>query len=147
MNSLSWFLYAADAIGNVSAMVTGFGALFTIAGVIGTVLWLVAGGCKASDQKQEWYGRSPDTLARNQAEWDSWISSFAMLKKFLKYGVVFLILGALMPSRPTIYAMAASELGDRLLQTDTAKEITNDATKALQQWIKRQIEPQKKAAQ
>ena len=45
------------------------------------------------------------------------------------------------PEKKTLYAIAASEYGEQIIKS----EIGNDATKALQQWIKRQIEPEKKS--
>lgn len=61
------------------------------------------------------------------------------------YGGVLLTLAALFPSKSTMYAIAASQAGEKIAQSEQVRGIADEATKALQQWIKRQIEPEKKS--
>jgi hypothetical protein len=50
--------------------------------------------------------------------------------------VVFALLGGLTPSRETIYAIAASELGEEALKSSAATK----AQQALNAWLDKQIE-------
>jgi hypothetical protein len=49
-----------------------------------------------------------------------------------------------MPSKNTMYAMAASQMGEKVVSNQTVQEVGGDVAKALQSWIKSQIEERKK---
>lgn len=123
MNSLSWFLYLIDVVSNVKTMAVGF---------------LVAAGFA-------WVGLniSVPVTEGEVLEWGDF-------KKWWTRGVVIIaVCGALvsvLPSKNTMYAIAASEVGERVVKSETVQGITTDATKALHQWIKRQIESGEKNA-
>ena len=51
------------------------------------------------------------------------------------------LIACAIPSRQTMYAIAASRV---IVQNETVKGIANDATKALQIWIKKQVETERK---
>ena len=53
--------------------------------------------------------------------------------------MVFFILGNAMPDRNTMYAIAASQVGEKIATSEIAKGVADDAPKALQLWIKKQI--------
>lgn len=55
-------------------------------------------------------------------------------------GVILLVTAAFIPSKETVYAIAASEMGEELLKTPTAAK----ATKALDSWLDKQITEQTK---
>lgn len=120
MNSISWFLYAAGVVDN-------FGGVMVDMGVF---CLLVCGVC--------WFGYS---IADND-------DTTAMLKRTGSWtpiaAAVILTVSCFVPSKSTMYAIAASQVGERVAQSEEVKGIANDATKALQQWIKRQIEPEAK---
>jgi hypothetical protein len=122
MNSLSWFLYIADVIGN-----------------IGVIVWLVGGACAAFcvicviAQAASEGQMSKDC----PSVWKYWW-------RCATAAVVFFILAGLFPSQKTIYAIAASQFGERIAASEQVQGIASDATKALQAWIKKQIEPETK---
>lgn len=51
-----------------------------------------------------------------------------------------LFIASFLPSQSTLYAIAASEMGEKVLKTDTATK----AEKALNAWLDRQIAPETK---
>lgn len=113
MNNLSWFLYLADVLSNV-------GFLFVCIGVIGMTIAAILVLCAVI----------VDEMRREAAI------------KFLKWCVgvfcsclALLFLATLIPSKETMYAIAASELGEEALKTPTA----NKAIKALDAWLDKQI--------
>lgn len=122
MNSLSWFLYAADVIGNI-------GFVFAL-GAVGSCIFCAA--CCAGQLISE--GQMSEDCPNVWKYW--WRCAIA--------AVVFGVLAGLFPSRNTMYAIAASQIGERVAMSDQVQGITNDATKALQGWIKKQIEPKVK---
>ncbi len=115
MNSVSWFLYAADVL-------SALGVFGTVC-MLGTLVTMVFVTAFQICEREE----SPRFL-----RWALPLWIFA--------GVII----CLIPSKNTMYAIAASEVGEKIVKSETVQGIASDATKALQQWIKKQIEPGKK---
>jgi len=124
MNSLSWFLYAIDVIGNLKILAFMVFLIF-IAILIGTIVAIpmTEGDCLDEKSRPTWY----------KFFWRSIAAS----------SVTFLVFTTL-PSRNTMYAIAASQVGEQIVKNEAVQGMASDATKALQQWIKRQIEPETK---
>lgn len=55
--------------------------------------------------------------------------------KFMIAALIAAVIAALLPSKETVYAIAASEMGEELLKTPTSAK----ATKALDAWLDKQI--------
>ena len=55
-------------------------------------------------------------------------------KKLIGVGMAMLLVAAMLPSKSTIYAIIASEYGDKMLHTQTAGK----AEKALDAWLDKQ---------
>lgn len=106
MNSLSWFLYFADVVGNVqgllitAAVFAAFVTLFAIA----------AFSCEQS------YGGDKDVAK--------------LAGRFAKVSVVVCTLSALtaalIPTTQTIYLIAGSEAGEAVVTSPEGKEILSD---------------------
>jgi hypothetical protein len=64
--------------------------------------------------------------------------------RFALTSAAFAIIACFMPSKGTMYAIAASQVGEQVVQSETVRGIASDAQKALQQWIKKQLEPDAK---
>lgn len=123
MNNLSWFLYGVDVLTNLSSFLTTI--TFTLMIVI-VGMWIVS-AFMAGDIRDE---KKVDAL-------------FARVWKYTKIAATFLVLSIFLngfiPEKNTLYAIAASQFGEKVSQTDVA----NDAIKALHAWIKKQIDPVK----
>ena len=122
MNSLSWFLYTIDVIANVNALATGF--------LIATVTaWAVLNVAALATEGEV-------------LEWPDY-------KKWWTRGVLIIagcgLLVSVLPSKNTMYAIAASQAGEQVVKSETVQGIASDATRALHQWIKKQIEPETKS--
>lgn len=112
MNSVSWFLYFSDVVGNLQP-------LFGIAAGICVCVALV---CVLAYAVEDWEGGA--TYSRRWA-----IAS-----------VPLALICVLIPDKSTMYGIAASQVGEQLAANDDVKGLASDARKALQQWIKRQID-------
>ena len=122
MNGISWLIYLADVADDLNNIC---GTSLAI-GVIGLgVLTLSKGIAKAvtigiyDDEPQV----IPSPIKTAKAIW------IPML--------VIAIVGAIVPSKDTVYAIAASEIGERVIQSETAGK----AVQALNAWLDRQIAP------
>lgn len=121
MNSVSWFLYFTDVVGNLGILLTGV----TVTSICGAVVAaFIFGFCIIEEE---------DTKTPLKA---------------LKWSVAILAISSLsnvlLPSKNTLYAIAASQVGEQVIKNEAVQGIANDATKALQQWIKKQLTEEKK---
>lgn len=120
MNSLSWLLYAAD----VSDSIDWLFNIIQFVSVFGGFFWLFAALLMAES----------DADAGAWAVWRK--TGYALLAPAF-FGSV--LLGSLVPEKDTIYAIAASEMGEEVVKSETAGK----AMKALNAWLDRQIAPEK----
>ena len=128
MNSLSWLIYLAEVCGHVGG-IFGFGAIVS---VIITII-PIGFGTAIRDAYSE---GSPD-----------WYAGVRAQKLAICVGVplsfLFGLIWAVIPSQNTVYAIAASEMGEKFTHTQTF----NKAEQALNAWLDRQITPEKKGEQ
>ena len=148
MNSLSWLLYLAGVSGNFTALFGWVGLLIIIGGV-GMFYNSVAFKADSQSDIEPRYGMTEDGayFKQRKADKESALQTSKSLGFWGKFciitALVMWILGAALPSKETVYAIAASEMGEELLKTPTAAK----ATKALDAWLDKQIaENTKKAA-
>ncbi len=112
MNQLSWFLYFADIASNLQIFLSVLIFCTMVpAGVI----------CIASAEDDD------DNTRRRLLRSAAFFAVLALLM-----GVILVLL----PSKDTMYAIAASEIGERVLQSETGTL----ATKALNAWLRKQID-------
>lgn len=114
VNSLSWMIYLADVTGGLNSL-AGF----------------VGGGATIIFAVWPW---------RNQ-----WMDDFhngegvrPAPKRLVAIALGAFLIAAILPSSSTIYAIAASEMGEKALNTQTGGK----AVKALDAWLDRQITPE-----
>lgn len=118
MNTLSLLIYAADVAGNIGALLIAlavFGSsaitFFTICGVI----------------------------FRSEGEVEKGKYLHRMAIKLCPFLAAVLVLSIFLPTQTTIYAIAASEMGEDVLDSETGGK----AVEALNEWLDRQIEGEK----
>lgn len=105
MNSLSWMIYLAEAFSDLDS-IAGIACVISLAFIaVGSLICFVV-------YASTWEKEEEETAKQ------AWF-------KTLKYGVVAAIvtsvLAALIPSKDTMYLIAASELGEYLANTDVAQ--------------------------
>lgn len=106
MNSFSWFLYFAG-------IAKGVYILFFIVGSMGALVSSLIGGMLVIEYGKE---KKPFVIA-------------FIVSCFL------LIVSALIPSKDTLYAIAASEIGEQAYKS----ELGQKASKAIEMWIDSQL--------
>lgn len=115
MNNLSILLYLADVLDDVGTALIVMGVFGTVAGV---VLWLLS------------LAKDPD---------------FDVIRPYrhtIFYALAAVLASCLFPSKDTMYAIAASEMGEEVLNSGVGTR----ATKALEAWLDKQIDEQTKEA-
>lgn len=119
MNSVSWFIYIADVLGNLGVI------LATTAIVCATFCFACLVGQTFSEG---------DLSKECPNMWKHWW-------RCAWGAAIFGILTCFIPSKNTMYAIAASEIGQKVVQNEKVQGVADDAAKAIQQWIRSQIEP------
>jgi hypothetical protein len=124
MNMLSWLLYVADVVSNISGFII-FGAVVLFAFPV--ILWTAY-----AIRRSDWYDSPTYYKARN-------VPVPTQPKHTVKYifgAVVCSLIAVALPSKTTIYLIAASELGEKVITgPDSQKTLT-----LLQQRIQRYLE-------
>jgi len=115
MNTLSWLIYAAGISGNLAG--------YAMFGVIACVIWFV--GLQMAAQHAADFHKDADATLRRR-----------LSMKSFPFAVAFAIISSVIPSKETVYAIAASEMGERAIATPTGGK----AVKALNAWLDKQIE-------
>ncbi len=121
MNSLSWLIYLASVAGSIGGI-----AVFVM---IAAILCFLASGfvyLNADDYDDDYRGR-------DDAKRRTWASR--MMKQCVGAFVLASVIIIVVPGRDTVYAIAASEMGEELLNSDTGSK----AVQALDLWLDRQI--------
>jgi len=121
MNSLSWLLYTADVVDSLGISMGILCALSVLsAGAGGFALMLTH-----NDYGMEEKDRKPFWKVVNLSVW---------------VFCVALVVSCITPSKETVYAIAASEMGEKAMATPTAGK----AMKALNHWLDKQVEETEK---
>lgn len=120
MNQLSWLLYAGNVAHNLGPVFFILSAIFIIA----TIVNAGVGNTYSDGPSHE-----QDMAVQKRFRGYLWLSAPVM--------VVCMLLAALCPSKDTLYAIAASEMGGKVLNSQTGSL----AEQALNSWLKGQITP------
>lgn len=145
MNNLSWLIY----LGGVSE---NFGGLLVVLGIILAVFCIVA-VIFAISTNQDWAKEVREQLYFRVSENESTEAVVAAVTAkverlakpvpfwpsivFGVFAFIFWISAAFTPSKDTVYAIAASEMGERVITSPLGLK----AGKAIEAWLDRQITP------
>lgn len=119
MNNLSLLLYLADISHSLRGLLTLVAVLSLFACIIAAVLAYLS-DCE-----------------------DDNISGRYFLKKFLWIPILCSLLVVFLPSKNTMYAIAASEIGEQVLKSSTMSK----AQKAVDAWLDEQVSPKEDTQQ
>jgi uncharacterized membrane protein required for colicin V production len=118
MNSLSWMIYAAEALGNLSV----FAVIGAIVSIIGIVVGLFVGGMVSIGDTD---GTSQKIFSFVRSKW--WVP------------LAFALVAVFSPSSNTIYLIAASEAGETIVTSPEAREVFNDLKTIIKSKLKEQL--------
>ena len=124
MNGLSWMLYLASVAGSVAgfltflAVISGFGTLISMVGS-----WV------AKENNRE-------DVADGMRKW---------FRRLLPSWLAISLLATIAPGRETMMLIAASEMGQRLVQSQLVQGIADPSLELLRTWIQRTTDDLKRA--
>lgn len=111
MNSLSWFLYIADVVSNISVFLSTIGVICVCLGALSIIPGYFV----------KWeFEDSNETIKKNRQNL-AWFASRSVI-----FGLSAIFISTLVPAKKTMYMIAASEMGEMVVQSEEAKEIFSE---------------------
>lgn len=111
MNSLSWLIYLSEICGSLSNVFTGIAVVgFVLIGII-------------------WFGHA--VIAERSWPAGKYLLIIPMLAMFM---------AAVIPSKNTVMLIAASQYGEKVLESKAVKELTDPALDLVKNWIETENE-------
>lgn len=140
MNSLSWLIYLAEVIPTITNMMVLVICIITVTYII---LWIARGVFRSDLQDYEF---PCDQRPLGSADYRGWQSLKNMTGRKLPYAIVIIlmIIVALSPSSRTIYMIAASEIGEKVVTSPDAVEMLDDLKVIIKNRLKEEVEGKKK---
>lgn len=129
-SSISWFLYLASVSDKLGGIAGFFGSLLAIISVVGTIIVCIIrifSVCAASKADRAEINEVMPSLMK-------------MYRWFVICGILCGVVYSIMPAKETLYAMAAAEVGEKIVTNEKVQGVADEATQALQAWLKKQIE-------
>ncbi|TIR87340.1 MAG: hypothetical protein E5X05_01195 [Mesorhizobium sp.] len=109
MNGLSWLIYAAGVAGNMQGLLIAF----SIVSGLGVLFWTIVG---AVEREDPWPGLKM-----------AWVPLLSAL------------IAAALPSTSTIYMIAASEAGEKIVTSPDAVEMMGDLKAIIKKRLKEEL--------
>ena len=140
MNQLSWLLYIANVSGTLSAVTAWLAILCLIGGAACLLVWVGNKDCALEQyQTRDREFGQPYLHTRTIEDLKEGKDFLKTVKQIWKTlftaSTMLLVLTIITPRAETVYAIAASEMGEQILKTPTASK----AAKALESWLDKQI--------
>ena len=108
MNNVSWFLYASEVFGNMQPAL----AVGGVCAIVGAVPTLIISNVDDVEQGKTWG------------------------KRLIIGGIIAVFVAVLIPSKTTMYAIAASQIGETVVATPEAREMIDDSKQILRDYLK-----------
>lgn len=122
MNSLSWFLYFASVVDRLSIVITILLAASALLAAVSIAVWMFSFECYSFTDKE---------LKEKERS-----AAIKVLCRVLPLGVFLAVLVALIPAKQTLYLIAASEIGEKLSQTEAVSQLSKEAYDILHGYLR-----------
>jgi hypothetical protein len=122
MNTLSWFVYLMDVISNVGVFFAIVAGVFGIPVIVGAFLFVVSAGEITDDVPKFW----------------------RLMRLGIVSSLVAILISCAIPEKKTMYAIAASEFGERVVNSERVQGIVDPGLKFVETWLKDQLKDKEK---
>ncbi len=134
MNALSWLIYFADVFGKLSPLAFLLGSGLLGGGILVLVIAMLARGDAMSNLR--WTSLYPEAQSKARIDfWEKVVREWP--KKLIGFGTVILTMASFLPNRNTIYMIAASEMGEKVVTAPETRELFNDLRAVVSQQLKK----------
>lgn len=123
MNYLSWLLWLADLLGNLKLFFFGLS--------VATLIFLLCRWITFNILDDTYKSELRYSCFRENAK----KPVFPQIKNYVVFSILTMLICAVLPAQSTVYAIAASQVGEQVLKTPLAGK----AEHALESWLNKQI--------
>lgn len=137
MNSLSLLIYFAGVVGNLASFLSLITLLLILAMIGSIIFWVIY----HDETDSSWRPLKDDALVECRKTRDLWrkrVLNFALLAIFI--GTI----NAIMPSRQTVLLIAASEMGEKVLNNEKVGQVIDPSIDLITTWMKNETAEIKK---
>lgn len=135
MNELSWLIYGAEVVGNLSVVLCVSGSF----GFVAALVVFLGRGISSSNVRD--YDEPSATRPAGTRDYQVWLrwKSLSELKWVYAFPVVCFIVAAFLPSTTAIYMIAASQAGEQIVTSPDAVEMLGDLKAIIKKRLKDEL--------
>ncbi len=131
MNSLSWLIYAIHLFGNLGGFFLGVAIVSSIALAIVTLIRAIN-----NSDRYCYGGNAKEKEALELDKKEVYKNLRVTFLKWVCVPVLCFFIAAIIPDRRTMYLIAASEIGERVVQSEKVQSVFDPSIDLLKNWIK-----------
>ena len=128
MNNLSWFLYAVDVIESIGLLLNHI----VIWSFIMAIISIIVAVSMINVKKQYIIIENADEIMEINKMGKNILS---FVKKSIKPFFIVLAVSTFFPSEKTMYLMLGSEIGEKVIQSETSKRVYDILNKKLDEYL------------
>ena len=131
MNGLSWLIYLAGVTGTLGGFMVFITVIFGAMAAISLIVWLVS----KTDHDSNGHYRGTEVILQNRRDGDKawrWFWGFITLMIFMGSAA------ALVPSRQTVLLIAASQMGEQVLNHPRINQVMDPGLELLTTWMQKE---------
>jgi hypothetical protein len=140
MNSLSWLIYLAGVTGTLGNFLTFITVIFGVLAGVSMVVWLTSQSFHDTNGRYHGDAVIQENLKAGAKAW-RWFWGFLAL--MISFGSV----SALMPSRQTVLLIAASQMGEQVLNHPRINQVVDPGIELLTTWMQKETADLRRASE
>jgi hypothetical protein len=121
MNSLSWLIYFAEVFGSLKFFILAF-SILCLAGLFSRMLWVIRYNSDNREYSAMYKGR-PD------------VKNYKNNFLYFVFCAVGILISSFVPSKQTIYLIAASEIGEQAVNSQIGQKVQTIINQKLDEMI------------
>lgn len=137
MNSLSLLIYFAGIVGSLGSFLSLITILLIVATIGSIIFWIIF----HDETDSSWRPLKDESLVecrKVREQWRKRVLNFALLAVFI--GTI----NAIIPSRQTVLLIAASEMGEKVLNNEKVGQVIDPSIDLITTWMKNETAEIKK---
>jgi hypothetical protein len=140
MNSLSWLIYLAGVTGTLGGFLVFITVIFGVLAGVSMVLWITSQSFHDANGRY----RGDDVILQNRKDG---IKAWRWFWGFLVLMITFGSVSALMPSRQTVLLIAASQMGEQVLNHPRINQVVDPGIELLTTWMLEETEQLRRSSE
>ena len=140
MNSLSWLIYLAGVTGTLGGFLVFITVIFGILAGVSLVVWLSSQSFHDANGRYHGDAVIQENLKAGVKAW-RWFWGFLVL--MIGMGIT----ASVIPSRQTVLLIAASQMGEQVLNHPRINQVVDPGIELLTTWMRKETEQLRRASE